>query len=122
VIEHAAILANPRWRQNAPRSDERGDVYARVANFQGDPANVDEAISHVRAQVASGDPPPGLEGARGMLMLVDRESGKSIGITLFDSEDDLRRGDAALNEMNPGVAGTSRSSVEIYEVAVQANR
>jgi hypothetical protein len=39
-------------------------VYARVATFQGDPANIDEAISMVLGQVESGDAPPGLEGAK----------------------------------------------------------
>jgi exopolysaccharide biosynthesis protein len=87
-----------------------------VATFQGDPANLDDAISRVRVDVEAAEPPAGLEGAR-MLMLVDRESGKSIGITLFDSEDAMRRGDEALNAMNPG-GGGSRSGVEFYEVPV----
>jgi hypothetical protein len=92
-------------------------VYARVATFQGDPANVDSAISMVRAQVESGTPPPGLEGAK-MLMLVNRETGKGLGVTLFDSEEAMQRGDEALNAMNPG-AGEARTSVELYEVPVQ---
>ena len=90
-------------------------MYARVATFQGDPAGVDQAIEHVRNQVA-GDPPQGLEGAK-LLMLVDRDSGKGFGITLFDSEQAMQRGDAALNEMNPGTSG-SRASVEFFEVPV----
>jgi hypothetical protein len=92
-------------------------MYARVATFESDPANVDNAIELVRAEVESGDTPPGLEGAK-MLMLVNRESGKGLGITLFESEDAMRRGDEALNAMNPG--GTERrTSVEFYEVPVQ---
>lgn len=90
-------------------------MYARVATFQGDPANVDKAIERVRDQVA-GEPPQGLEGAK-LLMLVDRESGKGLGITLFDSEQAMQRGDAALNEMNLGTSG-SRASVEFFEVPV----
>src|SRR5436190_19758412 len=93
-----------------------GAVYARVATFQSDPANVDDAIRMVRGEVES-DTPPGLEGAK-MLMLVDRETGKGLGVTLFESEDAMRRGDEALNAMNPG-AGERRTSVEFYEVPVQ---
>jgi len=37
-----------------------------------------------------------------MTMLVNRETGKGMGVTLFKSEDDLKRGDEALNNMNPG--------------------
>ena len=53
-----------------------------------------------------------------MLMLVNRETGKGLGMTLFESEEAMRRGDEALNAMNPG--GTERrTSVEFYEVPVQ---
>ena len=91
-------------------------MYARVATFESDPSTVDDAIAMVRSQVDSGDTPPGLEGAK-MLMLIDRESGKGLGVTLFESEDAMRRGDEALNAMNPG--GTERRvSVEFYEVPV----
>ena len=96
-------------------------MYARVATFEGDPANVDEAISQVRSNVESGNRPPGLEGATGMMMLVNRESGKGMGVVFFDSEEELRRGDEALNNMNPG-GGGRRTSVDIYEVAVRVDR
>ena len=91
-------------------------MYARMATFKGDPANVDMAISQVRGEMESGDVPAGLEGAK-MLMLVDRATGKGIGITLFESEEAMRRGDEALNAMNPG-AGETRTSVEFFEVPV----
>ncbi len=92
-------------------------MYARVATFESRPENVEDAIAMVRAEVASGQTPPGLEGAK-MLMLVNRETGKGVGVTLFESEDAMRRGDEALNAMNPG--GTERRvSVEFFEVPVQ---
>ena len=91
-------------------------MYARIATFESDPAKVDDAISMVRGEVESGDTPPGLEGAK-MLMFVNRETGKGLGVTLFESEEAMRRGDEALNAMNPG--GTERrTSVEFYEVPV----
>jgi hypothetical protein len=92
-------------------------MYARVATFESDPANVDAAIDMVRAEIESGDTPAGLEGAK-MLMLVNRESGKGLGVTLFDSEEAMRRGDEALNAMNPG-ATERRTSVEFFEVPIQ---
>ncbi len=93
-------------------------MYARIATFQGDPANVDDAIGRVRSDVESGSPPPGLEGAK-MLMLVNRETGKGLGVTLFENEDAMRRGDETLNAMNPGTSG-GRTSVEFYEVPVHS--
>jgi hypothetical protein len=92
-------------------------MYARVATFESDPASVDEAIATVRGEVESGSTPPGLEGAK-MLMLVNRETGKGLGVTLFESEDAMQRGDEALNAMNPG-ASERRTSVEFFEVPVQ---
>ncbi len=92
-------------------------MYARVATFEGDPAHIDDAISQVRGEVESGNVPAGLEGAK-MLMLIDRKTGKGLGVTLFASEEEMRRGDETLNAMNPG-AGERRTSVEFYEVPVQ---
>jgi hypothetical protein len=92
-------------------------MYARVATFESDPSKVDDAISMVRAEVGSGETPAGLEGAK-MLMLVDRQSGKGLGVTLFESEEAMRRGDEALNAMSPG-ANERRTSVEFFEVPVQ---
>jgi hypothetical protein len=91
-------------------------MYARVATFESDPSTVDDAIEMVRGEV-QGDTPEGLEGAK-MLMLVNRETGKGLGVTLFDSEDAMRRGDEALNNMNPG-GSERRVSVEFYEVPVE---
>ena len=92
-------------------------MYARVATFDSDPAKVDAAIDMVRSEVESGETPAGLEGAK-MMMLVNRESGKGLGVTLFESEEAMRRGDEALNAMSPG-ATERRTSVEFYEVPVQ---
>jgi hypothetical protein len=98
-------------------SPRGGDVYARVATFESDPAAVDGAIEMVRSEVESGDTPPGLEGAR-MLMLVDRATGRGLGVTLFETEEEMRRGDEALNAMSPG-GNERRTSVEFFEVPVQ---
>ena len=92
-------------------------MYARVATFESDPAKVDEAITMVRGEVESGNTPLGLEGAK-MLMLVNRDTGKGLGVTLFESEEAMRQGDEALNAMNPG-ASERRVSVEFFEVPVQ---
>jgi hypothetical protein len=91
-------------------------VFARIATFQSDPGRLDDTIEMVRREVA-GDTPDGLKGAK-MLMLIDRESGRSMGITLFDSEEAMRRGDQALNQMDPG-STEQRTDVQFYEVPVE---
>ena len=67
-------------------------MHARIATFESDPAKIDEAIDMVRSEVESGETPEGLEGAK-MLMLINRETGKGLGVTLFESEEAMRRGD-----------------------------
>ena len=90
-------------------------MWARVARFEGDPANVDAAVEEARGFAASGNVPPELKGAK-MLMLVDRQSGGRLMMATFDTEETMRKGDAAMNAGQPRNAGT-RSSVEFYEVA-----
>jgi hypothetical protein len=95
-------------------------MYARVAVFEGaDPSEVDKNIEEIRRESESG-PPEGLP-AKEFLMLVDREKGKVLGITLFATEEDLRAGDATLNAMSPPVSGGMgrRTGVEMYEVPIQ---
>jgi hypothetical protein len=95
-------------------------MFVRIARFDGgDPSRVDETIDRVRATMDVGETPPGLEGARRSVMLVDRQTGAAIGLTYFDSEDEMRRGDQALNAMSPPADMTGRrTAVEMYEVAI----
>jgi hypothetical protein len=100
----------------AGKPSEELNMYARVATFENDPANVDGAIARLRENIDSGMPSmPELAGAR-FLMLANRETGKMVGIALFDTEQAMRAGDAAMNA-GPGAAG-HRSAVEFYEVPV----
>jgi hypothetical protein len=91
-------------------------MYVRVATFENS-GDVDAAVDQVKGDVESNNRPPGLEDAKGMMMLVNRDNGKSMGIVMFETEEALKRGDAALNEMSPNDGG-SRTSVEIYEMPV----
>ena len=88
-------------------------MWARVARFEGDPADVDDRIRRLRGMIDAGGLPPELATAK-LLMLVDRESGGMIGVTLFESEEAMRKGDEMMNA-GQGHAG-SRSAVEFYEV------
>jgi hypothetical protein len=95
-------------------------VYVRIARFEGgDRSRVDETIARVRSMMDEGEVPPGLEDARRSMMLVDRQTGVGLGLTFFDDESSMRRGDQALNAMTPPAdMGGSRSSVEMYEIAI----
>ena len=88
-------------------------MWARVARFEGDPADVDARLERLRTALDAGTFASELGDAK-LLMLVDRDSGGMVGVTLFESEEAMRKADAVMNA-GPGNAG-SRSAVEFYEV------
>jgi hypothetical protein len=58
--------------------------------------------------------------ATGFLMLVDREAGKVIEALLFESDEDLRRGDETMNSSHaPGEGSMHRVCVERFDVPVR---
>jgi hypothetical protein len=93
-------------------------MHARVASFEGDPGTLDQMIEGMRKDIESGDIPPGLEGAKEVMVFVDKESGRTVGITLFDDEEGLKRGHEALNKMSPD-GPMRRTSVDLYEVPIR---
>ncbi len=88
-------------------------MWARIARFEGDPADMDARIERLRSTLESDGIPPELADAK-FLLLVDRASGGALGVTLFDSEEAMRRGDEVMNA-GQGHAG-GRTSVDFYEV------
>jgi hypothetical protein len=93
-------------------------MYARVARWEGgDGQALRQSAQDINAEAGSG-PPEGVP-AKGFMMLIDPESGRSLAIALFETEEDLRQGDQALNAMNPTSDDVGqRTSVETYEVGV----
>ena len=95
-------------------------MHARVATWEGgDPAQTRASIDQIKERAASGTP----EGvpAVGFLMLISPDANKVLAIALFETEDDLKQGDATLNSMDPPVQDGmgKRTSVEMFEVPVK---
>lgn len=89
-------------------------MYARVARWEG----LDQdGIRRFAEMINSSDGPPDGVPSSGILVLSNADQGRSLVIGLFDTEDDLRTGDAALKGMDrPPEAGGDISSIEYYEV------
>ena len=91
-------------------------MYVRVATFEGaEPDQIDQTIDRISERPG---PPPGVPGKR-FLLLTDREKGKVLAIGFFETEEDLRTGDEALNAMDPPSPMGERTSVDMYEVALE---
>jgi hypothetical protein len=88
---------------------------ARVVSFSG----VDKTrIEQVKQQITEGGRPDEIP-ATEILILHDPEGEASLAIVFFETEDDYRRGDEALNAMPADDTPGSRSSVTKYDVAVR---
>jgi hypothetical protein len=88
---------------------------ARVVSFSG----VDKArIEQVKRQINEGGRPEEIP-ATEILILHDPEGEASLAILFFETEEDYRRGDEALNAMPADDTPGSRSSVTKYDVALR---
>jgi hypothetical protein len=93
-------------------------MYARVARFTGqDAETIEKNVSGIRERSESG-PPEGVP-ATGFRMLVDEANGTTVGISFYETEEDMRKGDATLNEMTPPAGSGNRSSVDLCEVKIE---
>ena len=92
-------------------------MYARVSTWEG---TQPDAAKQAGEQIRSSDGPPEGVPSVGITMLFDEKSGRSMAIALFETEDDLRKGDETLNGMTPpsGDGAGRRTSVDFYEVVV----
>ena len=93
-------------------------MHARIAAFEGDGSRIDELTGMIRERMSAGEEIPG---AKRFLRLIDREGGRSLGITFFDSEEAIRAAEPTFEKMGdevPEELRGRRTSVEIYEVAI----
>src|SRR6266540_1352880 len=104
----------------APKQKEARIMYARIATFENPNLSlVDDLIGKVRSSAASG---VDLRDAKGFLMLLDRQSAKSLGITFFDSEEAIRAAEPVFERMGDEIPAEQRGqrvSIEVYEVAAE---
>ena len=96
-------------------------MFARVSTFTGTTDEIDKAIREVQQNVLPRTEQ--LDGYKGAYFLVDRENGKSLAVTLWESEEAMRASEDAANSLRSEIAdalGTQMVGVERYEVAVAA--
>jgi heme-degrading monooxygenase HmoA len=92
-------------------------MYARISTLEGSPDQIDEGLRYVRENIL-----PQLQqqnGFKGMAALADRQSGKTLGVTFWESEEALRASEEAANKMREDSAQAMEDTiagVERYEV------
>ena len=97
-------------------------MFARVSTFEGSPEQVDELSRYAREQVL-----PALEdldGFNGILGLADRQSGKVLAVTLWESEQAMSASEESANRLrdesaeaaSENIAGVERFEVTFSEI------
>jgi hypothetical protein len=88
-------------------------AFARVVAFDGVSS---ERMAEMQREMQGSEQPDEVP-AKEIVVLHDAEGEKSLVILFFETEDDYRRGDAALNAMPAADTPGQRTSVSKYEVA-----
>jgi heme-degrading monooxygenase HmoA len=95
-------------------------MWARVSTYEGPPENIDEDLRYseetILPQVRQ------LAGFGGIYALADRQTGRTMSITLWDSEEDMRASEMEADRLRQDGtehAGGTILSVERFEVTHQ---
>jgi hypothetical protein len=95
-------------------------MFARVTTIQGTPQGYDQAVKVIQDQAV-----PGAKGIPGLLSgywALDRDTGKAVTFTVYDSEESLKASEPTvrlLREKAVADAGAKIVSVDTYEIVAQ---
>ena len=93
-------------------------MHARVTTISGSPSEAEAGIDNFRANVV----PFAREQGKGAILLVDRQSGEAIAITLWQDEESMRTSEESANRLRAQAAeemGAGQTpTIGRYEVAV----
>jgi heme-degrading monooxygenase HmoA len=90
-----------------------------VSTYQGSPQQIDEGLDHARQNILPRV--RAVDGFEGVYYLVDRQSGRALSITLWESEEAMRASEEEANRLrgeSAEAAGATVEGVERYEVAI----
>jgi heme-degrading monooxygenase HmoA len=92
-------------------------VYARSTTIQAQPSSIDAGIAHVRDEIMPAL--PDVAGCVGVSLLVDRESGRCIITTAWESEDAMRASEERVAPIRDRAAETfgGTANVDRWEIA-----
>ena len=103
-------------------------MYARISMLDGPPDHIDQGLRYIRENVL-----PQIQqqdGFKGIAALSDRRTGKTLGVTFWESEEALRASEEAAHKLREGsaeamsdtIAGVERYEVGFMEMSSQASR
>lgn len=96
-------------------------MHARVNTLQMDPGKIDDAVAALEG--GGLDQIKQNEGFKGMSILADRGSGKSLAISFWESQEALEASEAGVQEARREAAeagGAAEPEIEIFEVVLDS--
>lgn len=90
-------------------------MFARVSTYHGptDPDQIDEGLRYVRENILP--QVQRMSGFKGVIGLLDRQSGKSLSVTLWESEEAMHASEEEANRVRREAAEASSETVEDVE-------
>ena len=97
------------------------DSVSRVAEYRGlNDAQIDDVLADLQAVLDA--PPPELDGLVEALVLVDRERGRALAVTIFADAAGRDRAQPFFARRNVSLAGGVRTDATDLEVALRVTR
>src|ERR1051326_165787 len=97
----------------APVANREEDMHARVTTLSGSPDNAEAGIANLRDNVG----PYAKSDGKGAILVIDRESGKAVAVTLWEDEEAMRSSEESANALRADAAqqmGAEQPTVERY--------
>jgi quinol monooxygenase YgiN len=93
-------------------------MYARSTTTRGNPQMIDDAIAYLRDEVMPAV--TAMDGCIGLSMMCDRDSGRCIATSAWDSEEAMHNSESGMHDMRMRYAQTMGSEPEVqeWEIAV----
>jgi quinol monooxygenase YgiN len=117
ITSNIARAATPQGRR--PPSEKEGGMYARSTTLTADPMRMDDGIRMTRDEIMPAL--QGMPGCIGLSMLCDRESGRCIVTSSWDSMEAMTATSSRVQDMRTRVMdmmGGRDMSVDEWEVAL----
>ncbi len=94
-------------------------MYARSTTVRGNPQSVDDAVAYVRDEVMPAIQQ--MDGCIGLSLMCDRDSGRCIATTAWESEEAMHNSESGVHDMRMRMAqmmGGDSPQVQEWEIAV----
>ena len=95
-------------------------MYARSTTVHGNPQSLDDAIAYLRDEVMPAVQQ--MDGCIGMSMMCDRDTGRCIATTAWESEEAMHNSEGGLHDMRRRYAQMLGGTPEVQEFAQTLER